>query len=224
MLASAAAAGVLDNDFDHEEDSLDAAEVVAGQEPQHGTLMLEGDGSFSYTPDTGFVGIDQFQYTVAAGGVRSLPATVTLRVEQSTCGFRPDLNTDGIVDLADLALLVSEFGSVESSLADVDCDRQVGLLDLIKVQNELSSAAPAPPEAVVAAARRTSAIDDALATSAIHRRTRITASDEQLIATSRRHNEGASSSLIAGRRNARLEARRARTIVVENEPGSQRFD
>lgn len=191
----------------------------------NGALTLEGDGSFSYTPEAGFVGVDQFQYTLVAGGMRSLPATVTLRVEESTCGFHAYLNADGVVDLADLALLVGEFGSVESSPADVDCDGRVGLLDLMKLQNELSQGASAPAAAVIAVARRTAAVDEVHSTSAIYRRTRMAERDESTIAGSRRRVDVTSSeALIADRRPTRREGRRAQLTVVETAIGSYRLD
>jgi VCBS repeat-containing protein len=64
-----AASGVLANDSDPDGSSL-TAQVKA--EPTHGVLTLNSDGSFDYTPDTGFVGTDQFEYeAVDAGGYRS---------------------------------------------------------------------------------------------------------------------------------------------------------
>ena len=50
-------AGVLANDMDVDGDPITVA-VVGG--PTHGKLTLNADGSFSYTPDAGFVGTDRF--------------------------------------------------------------------------------------------------------------------------------------------------------------------
>jgi hypothetical protein len=38
------------------------AVLVSGQGPQHGTLKLNADGSFDYTPNPGFIGLDTFLY------------------------------------------------------------------------------------------------------------------------------------------------------------------
>ena len=71
------APGVLGNDSDPDADPLTAA-VASG--PANGTLMLNGDGSFTYTPDPGFVGTDRFTYTASDGEATSNPATVTISV------------------------------------------------------------------------------------------------------------------------------------------------
>ena len=55
---SIAAAGVLGNDTDVEGDPLTAV-LVDG--PAHGTLALDADGSFSYTPDANYNGSDSVQ-------------------------------------------------------------------------------------------------------------------------------------------------------------------
>ncbi len=68
--------GVLVNDTDAEGDGLTAVLVT---EPQHGTLVLSANGSFSYDSDPDFFGTDSFTYT--ANDFRpSAPATVTLEV------------------------------------------------------------------------------------------------------------------------------------------------
>jgi hypothetical protein len=50
--------GVLTND------SGDPVTLVSHTAPGHGTLTLDQDGSFSYTPAAGFTGSDTFKYTV----------------------------------------------------------------------------------------------------------------------------------------------------------------
>ncbi len=39
--------------------------IVANTEPSHGSLELEPDGGFTYTPEAGFAGTDSFTYTIA---------------------------------------------------------------------------------------------------------------------------------------------------------------
>lgn len=70
-----AAGGVLANDTDA--DGPLNVEVVNG--PQHGTLTLNADGSFTYVPNAGFHGVDSFSYE-ANDGLDSDVATVTLTV------------------------------------------------------------------------------------------------------------------------------------------------
>lgn len=52
--------------------------------PSNGTLVLNPDGSFSYTPDANFVGIDSFTYEDMENGQSSNVATVTLLVNPLT--------------------------------------------------------------------------------------------------------------------------------------------
>jgi VCBS repeat-containing protein len=72
-----AAAGVLANDTDIDGDPLTAA-LVAG--PAHGSLTLNADGSFSYTPDENFFGDDSFTYKSNDGTAESSAVTVDLTV------------------------------------------------------------------------------------------------------------------------------------------------
>ena len=52
--------GVLANDTDTDSPHLTAARVAG---PSHGTLVLNGDGTFTYTPAAGYSGTDSFTYT-----------------------------------------------------------------------------------------------------------------------------------------------------------------
>jgi adhesin/invasin len=70
------APGVLGNDSDADGDPL-SAELVSG--PGGGTLTLNPNGSFAYTPSASFFGQDSFTYRVNAGG-QSATATVTIVV------------------------------------------------------------------------------------------------------------------------------------------------
>ena len=48
--------------------------------PQHGTLVLNVDGTFVYAPDLNYNGIDSFTYVATDGQIQSSPATVTITV------------------------------------------------------------------------------------------------------------------------------------------------
>ncbi len=76
-------AGVLHNDHDKESDPLQAVLVSA---PSSGTVELQEDGSFVYTPAPGFVGRDTFTY-VAADAVSVSPAA-TVRIDVGTPAAR----------------------------------------------------------------------------------------------------------------------------------------
>ena len=71
------AGNVLANDTDPEGNTLTAV-LVSG--PAHGTLTLNADGSFTYTPNANFHGGDSFTYRANDGTLNSGLATVTLTV------------------------------------------------------------------------------------------------------------------------------------------------
>ncbi|MDB5335185.1 MAG: outer rane adhesin like protein, partial [Planctomycetaceae bacterium] len=71
------AAGVLTNDTDVDGNSLTATTVT---NPTHGTLALNSNGSFTYTPTAGFTGGDSFTYQANDGTTNSGPVTVTIQV------------------------------------------------------------------------------------------------------------------------------------------------
>lgn len=72
-----AAPGVLANDSDPNGGALSA--VKAG-DPSHGTLALNANGSFTYTPAAGYVGGDSFSYRASDGAEQSEVTTVTITV------------------------------------------------------------------------------------------------------------------------------------------------
>jgi hypothetical protein len=73
-----AAPGVLGNDTDADGDPL-TAKLVSG--PSHGSLTLNADGSFAYTPAGSYSGPDSFTYKANDGQADSNVATVSLTVQ-----------------------------------------------------------------------------------------------------------------------------------------------
>jgi len=69
--------GVLQNDSDPNHDALTVSLIQA---PSHGTLTLNANGSFAYTPAANFNGTDSFRYRAADATTSSNVATVTLTV------------------------------------------------------------------------------------------------------------------------------------------------
>jgi VCBS repeat-containing protein len=82
--------GVLGNDSDVDGDLLSAI-LVDG--PAHGTLTLNANGSFTYTPAAGYEGSDSFTYQAQDGTTNSLTATVTLTVLNGEALQAPDAET-----------------------------------------------------------------------------------------------------------------------------------
>jgi len=76
-LQVSAANGVLRNDADPEGGPLTASMATG---PSHGKVTLRSDGSFSYTPESGFFGDDSFIYRARNGAGKSSTASVTIDV------------------------------------------------------------------------------------------------------------------------------------------------
>jgi len=76
-----AAPGILANDTDANSGDTRIAVLVAAGVPAHGALILNANGSFTYTPNADFNGTDAFQYQAkdAAGSLSNI-ATVTIAV------------------------------------------------------------------------------------------------------------------------------------------------
>ncbi len=74
-LSKSAGEGVLANDWTTSSTALAATKI---SNPLNGTVILNADGSFSYTPNSGFTGTDSFQYKIKDG----ITATVSIKVVQ----------------------------------------------------------------------------------------------------------------------------------------------
>ncbi|MDP6047728.1 MAG: Ig-like domain-containing protein [Phycisphaerae bacterium] len=93
--------GVLLNDFDPDPGpAAITADLVS--DVDHGTLALNADGSFVYTPTPGYEGPDSFTYRAYDGEKYGTPATVSLSVVQKV----RILSTD-VVDSTHVELLFS---------------------------------------------------------------------------------------------------------------------
>ncbi len=71
------APGVLGNDTDAQSDPLSA---VLDAAPAHGSLTLNPNGSFTYTPANGYAGTDSFTYHANDGQLNSAIVTVSLTI------------------------------------------------------------------------------------------------------------------------------------------------
>lgn len=80
VLALGTPLGLLDNDTDPENDPLTAVLVTGAS---NGSVALNADGSFTYTPIAGFTGSDSFTYEANDGTTNSNVATVTITVAMS---------------------------------------------------------------------------------------------------------------------------------------------
>jgi VCBS repeat-containing protein len=117
-----AAPGVLGNDDDPDGTPLTAT-LVTG--PDHGALVLNADGSFSYIPDDDFNGTDSFIYRASDGSFTSAPVTVTLTV--SPVNDAPVSDPDAYTTGEGTALVVAAPGPLGND-TDVDGDALAAVL------------------------------------------------------------------------------------------------
>jgi hypothetical protein len=72
---------VLLNDTDAESNALSAIQTSS---PQNGSVLFNPNGTFTYSPNPGFAGIDSFKYKANDGSANSNEATVTISVTPPT--------------------------------------------------------------------------------------------------------------------------------------------
>ena len=129
------APGVLQNDTDPDNNSLSASVVT---QPTHGTLILNSNGSFTYTPAANYTGTDSFTYRACDNGSPQLCSdtkTVTLTITGNpVIGIAklvnpPVLQSDGTYNLT-FSITVRNMGTVD--------------LTNVQVTDDLAKAFPAP--------------------------------------------------------------------------------
>ncbi len=120
------ATGVLANDTDLDGDTLTATDVT---QPAHGSVTLNPNGSFTYTPEANYHGTDTFTYEANDGSADSAPATVTITIAAVN---------DAPVAVAD-AFLVDEDGSLTTTTAngllvnDTDADNNALAAEVVSL-------------------------------------------------------------------------------------------
>src|SRR5439155_1611550 len=104
-----AAPGVLGNDTDPDVSDTRTAVLVAASGPTNGTLTMNADGSFTYTPSANFNGTDSCKYQAKhAAGALSNVATVTLTV--TALNDAPVATNDAYTTTEDTALTIAAPG------------------------------------------------------------------------------------------------------------------
>lgn len=77
---SIASPGVLSNDYDP--DSNNTLTAIRTTSTTQGTIVLNSNGSLTYTPNANASGYDSFQYVTSDGLLNSTPATVTFKINR----------------------------------------------------------------------------------------------------------------------------------------------
>ncbi|TWT97586.1 Peptidyl-prolyl cis-trans isomerase A precursor [Botrimarina colliarenosi] len=112
-----AANGVLQNDGDG---SIDGLTVTVVDQPAHGTVTLNADGSFTYTPEANYFGADSFTYRSTDGTDVSNVAKVTIAV--NALQDAPEPVVDSYTLNEDEPLAVTPANGVLANDVDVDGD------------------------------------------------------------------------------------------------------
>ena len=83
------------------------AAIVSG--PSHGTLTENEDGTYTYTPTTGFTGTDTFTYDVVVGDpVDSNTSTATITAHRGPTFFTPSARSLSYTDFAGQSLTLND--------------------------------------------------------------------------------------------------------------------
>ena len=120
---------VAPNDHDTEDATLTFHLLTNAN---HGTLTLAADGSFSYTPDANFNGIDTFRYEAIDSGGHAATATVTIDI--AAVNDAPIVVDDNFVTTRDAAVS----GSVATNDHDVEDNTMVYALETPPNQGMIS--------------------------------------------------------------------------------------
>jgi VCBS repeat-containing protein len=86
------APGVLANDTDADSDPLTASKVT---NPSHGTVTLNANGGFTFTPAAGYHGTDSFTYRAYDGSAYSNTVSVTITIHEGEGPLPPVINVAG---------------------------------------------------------------------------------------------------------------------------------
>ena len=97
---------ILDNDSDPDGDPL---QVVSYTMPSHGSLAFNPDKTFSYTPNAGYQGADQFTYTIRDNRGASASAGVLLTIVETA--EQPTAADDHVVTEAGVPVTIDVLGN-----------------------------------------------------------------------------------------------------------------
>ncbi|TXS92153.1 tandem-95 repeat protein [Parahaliea maris] len=133
--------GVLANDVDLDKQPLKISGLpVAGREPLHGTVVATSGGGFTYTPDPGYIGVDQFDYEVSDGTDIAI-ATVNLIIKDNGVNVIPRAVDDAYNTPDNVPLTVASRGVLAN---DVDADKRQPLRVVLEFPPTLGTVSLAP--------------------------------------------------------------------------------
>lgn len=120
QISTNAATGVLANDVEVDGQAM-SAQLLSS--PANGALSLFSNGSFTYTPYSGFTGANTFTYRASDGFLTSAPVTVTLYVNA-----RPTAVADSYMVAEDATLNVLAFNGLLKNDTDPSSESLTAVL------------------------------------------------------------------------------------------------
>ena len=98
----------------------DALSVSGNSTPLNGAVVVNADGSFTYTPDTGFIGTDSFGYDIedGYGGSASAVITVTILEAQANLGITKTASGDPVETGQDFYYTLTVTSEAGTAFAD----------------------------------------------------------------------------------------------------------
>ena len=123
------ASEILANDNDIDGDTLQIASITT--DPTNGTVALNGDGTFTYTPNENFFGNDSFTYELTDGNGGRTEAIVNLTVSETNDAptirltnlinsLEENLDTTNSVKVANIVISDDNLGVNDLSLSGAD--------------------------------------------------------------------------------------------------------
>jgi gliding motility-associated-like protein len=79
--------------------------------PANGTLVFNPDGTYTYTPDTNYYGVDIFTYQLCDGGTPNLCATATVTITVTPINDPPVANADNATTNEDTPVVIPVLGN-----------------------------------------------------------------------------------------------------------------
>lgn len=90
---------VLSNDTDIDSSTLSVSGIING--PAHGAVVINQNGTITYTPTNGYYGVDSFQYQVSDGQGGTSTATATVTVNQVIPANSPPIAVTDTISVAE---------------------------------------------------------------------------------------------------------------------------